>query len=258
MKDALHAEWTKVRTLRDTRWLVAATIVLTVALGLSVAFGVSCDKAACTQDTTKLSLIGVMLGQAAVAILAVLMIGNEYSTGMIRTTFAAMPGRSMVLAAKVVTLTALVVVSGTVAVLVSLFGARFVMAGNGFTAEHGVQALSLADGPTLRAVVGSVLYLVLVGLLSLGVAAVFRDSAVAMGVVLGLLYLFPILAHVVPPGELQKRLEQIAPMTAGLGIQTTRDLPSLPIGPWEGLGVLAAWAAAALLAAVPLLWTRDA
>jgi len=258
MRQALHAEWTKVRTLRDTKWLVAAIIVLTVALGVAVASAVSCDKGGCTQDTTKLSLTGVMLGQAAVAILAVLMVGNEYSTGMIRTTFAAMPGRSTVLAAKAAVLASLVAAAGTVGILVSLLAARFILSGNGFTDEHGAQALSLTDGSTLRAAVGSVVYLVLIGLLSLGVAAVFRDSAVAVGIVLALLYIFPILEHVVPDEKLQRRLEQIAPMTAGLGIQTTRNLPALPIGPWEGLGVLSTWTAGALLIGVLLLRFRDA
>ena len=101
----------------------------------------------------------------------------------------------------------------------------------------------------LRAAGGTVLYLALVGLLSLGVATVVRDSAAAIGGVLGLLSAFPILAAVVTDIHWHRHLEQIGPMTAGLEIQATTNLHSLPINPWAGLGVLAGWAAAAMLTA---------
>ena len=110
----------------------------------------------------------------------------------------------------------------------------------------------------LRAAAGSVLYLALIALLSLGVAAAVRDSAVAIGIILGLLYLIPIIATVVGAPGWHRHLGQIAPMTAGLAIQATTGLRSLPLSPWTGLGVLAAWAAAALLAGGLLLRLRDA
>jgi ABC-2 type transport system permease protein len=135
---------------------------------------------------------------------------------------------------------------------------RLILPGRGVTAAHGYQALSLADGPVLRAAAGSALYLALIALLSLGIAAAVRDSAPAIGTVLGLLYLFPILTSVVTDPHWQRHLRQIAPMTAGLYIQATADLRSLPLTPWEGLGVLAAWAAGALLAGGLLLRLRDA
>lgn len=258
MRLALHAEWTKLRTDAATGRLLLAAVALTVVLGVVVSSAVSCSSMDCADDTTKLSLTGIMLGQAVVAIVAVLMMGNEYSTGMIRTTLAAMPRRPEVLAAKAVVLTAMVLVAGTVAVLASLLAGRLILPGNGYTLEHGFAPLSLADGPTLRAAAGSVLYLALVALLSLGTVTVVRDTAPAIGIVLGLLYLFPIVAHVIPEPDLRRHVEQISPMTAGLAIQATRDVRSLPIGPWAGLGVLAAWAAAALLAGALLFRSRDA
>ena len=129
---------------------------------------------------------------------------------------------------------------------------------HGFTAAHGYALLSLTHGPTLRAAAGSVLYLALVALLSLGVATVVREPAAAIGIVLGLLYLFPILAHLVPGPHLERTLERIGPMTAGLAIQATTNLRTLPIAPWAGLAVLAAWAAAGLLAGGLVLGLRDA
>ena len=110
----------------------------------------------------------------------------------------------------------------------------------------------------LRATAGTVLYLALIALLSLGVATAVRDAATAIGIVLGLLYLFPILGLAVTSPSWHRHLEQIAPMTAGLEIQASTGLRSLPHQPVAGLGVLAGWAAAALLAGGILLRFRDA
>jgi ABC-2 type transport system permease protein len=257
MRLALHAEWTKIRTVASPLWLLLGTIAATVALSVAVTSVMTCGAAGCSDDTTKLSLTGVGLGQALVAILAVLVISGEYSSGMIRTTLAAMPHRATVLAAKAVTLTGIVAAAGTVAVLGSLLAGRLILPGHGFTAARGYPALSLADGPTLRATVGSILYLALIGLLSLGVATTVRDSATSIGAVLGLLYLFPVISPVIGNPHWQRLLLQIGPMSAGLAIQATTDLRSLPISPWAGLGVTAGWAAAALLAGGLLLRMRD-
>jgi ABC-2 type transport system permease protein len=254
---ALHAEWTKVRTAGGMIWLLLAVVAATVAVSIAAAAAVTCPSGGCPVDPAKVSLTGVELGQAVVAVVAVLAISGEYSTGMIRSTFTAMPGRVTVLAAKAAILTALVIPAGSVAVLASLLAGRLILPGHGFTTAHGYRLLSLADGPVLRAAAGSVLYLALIALLGLGIATAVRDSAVSIGAVLGLLYLFPIAASAVSP-HWQRHIEQIGPMTAGLAIQATTGLRSLPISPWAGLGVLAAWAAAALLAGGLLLRYRDA
>ena len=258
MREALRAEWTKLRTAPGTIWLLAAVIALTAALSAAAATAVRCPSAGCGQDPAKISLTGIQLGQAIVSVLAVLAIGGEYSTGMIRTTLTAMPRRATVLAAKAATLTSLVLTAGTLAVLASVLAGRLILPGHGFTPAHGYPPLSLGDGPVLRAAAGSVLYLALIALLSLGAAAAVRDSAVAAGAVLGLLYLFPIVAAVVTNPHWQQHLEQIGPMTAGLEIQATTGLRSLPLSPWTGLGVLAAWATAALLTGGLVLQLRDA
>jgi ABC-2 type transport system permease protein len=258
LRDALHAEWTKLRTAPGTFGLLVAAVALTVAVSAAAAAATRCPAAGCGQDPAKIGLTGVYLGQVAVAVVAVLAISGEYSSGMIRTTLAAMPRRTTVLAAKAALVTGLTLAAGTLAVLGSLLAGRLILPGHGFTAAHGFAPLSLADGPVLRAAAGSVLYLALIALLGLGVASAVRDSAVAIGIVLGLLYLFPIVAAVVSDPYVQRHLQQVAPMTAGLEIQATTGLRSLPLSPWAGLGVLAAWAAAALLAGGLLLRLRDA
>ena len=256
---ALRAEWTKFRTVAGPAWLLAAIVAATVVISTTATAAVRCPAGiACPVDTTKLSLTGVEFGQAVVAILAVLAITGEYSTGMIRTTLVAMPRRSAVLAAKAAIDGGLVLAAGTIAVGGSLLAGRVLLPGHGFTAARGFPLLSLAHGPTLRAAAGSVLYLVLIALLSLGAATAVRDSAAAVGIVLGLLYLFPIIAGAVTDPHWRRHLEQIGPMSSGLAIQATTGLRSLPISPWAGLGVLAAWAAAALLSGGLLLRLRDA
>jgi ABC-2 type transport system permease protein len=258
MIESLHAEWTKLRTLPGTFWLLAALAVLTALIGAVTAAAVTCPTAGCGLDPAKVSLTGIDLGQAVAVIVAVLAVTGEYSTGMIKVTLAASPRRGTVLAAKAAVLTGLVLVTGTVAVLPSLLAGRLILPGHGFGPAHGYPALSLGDGPVLRAVLGSVLYLALIALLSVGVAAALREAAAAIGAVLGLLYLFPIIGAVVGRPELARHIQQIGPMTAGLAIQATTGLSSLPISPWAGLGVLAAWAAGALLLGGLLLRLRDA
>jgi len=123
---------------------------------------------------------------------------------------------------------------------------------------RGFHPVWLSYGPTVRAAVGSVLYLGLISLLGLGVAAMVRDSAVSIGAVLGILYLFPVILAFVGNAVWQRRLERWTPTIAGLNIQATTGLRNLPITPWGGLGVLAIWAGAALLAGGLMVRLRDA
>ena len=188
--------------------------------------------------------------------MAVLAVSSEYSTGMIRITLAAMPRRLTVLAAKAAVVTGLVLAAGPWP------------AGPAGRAAHPARArlhpgarLPAADpGARTGAAChrGSVLYLALIALLSLGVAAAVRDSAVAIGLVLGVLYLFPVVASRGRQPDWQRHLVQVGPMTAGLNIQATTGLRSLPLAPWQGLAVLAAWAAGALLAGALVFRFRDA
>jgi ABC-2 type transport system permease protein len=263
LPDALHAEWTKLRTLASTWWLLAAAVALTVMVGAAVAAAVQCGPLGCAPaqtgaDPAKISLAGVYLGQVVVALLAVLAVGGEYGNGMIRVTLAATPRRLVMLAAKAVVVTGWAVAAGAVAVLGSVLAGRLILPGRGLSAANGYVLVSLGNGPDLRAALGSVLYLALIALLALGVTTAVRDSAAGIGLILGLLYLFPIVSTVIPDRVLSRHLEQIAPMTAGLYIQATTGLQSLPLTPWQGLGVVALWTAGALLLGALALKFRDA
>jgi ABC-2 type transport system permease protein len=259
MSDVVHAEWTKLRTLPGPGWLLLAAVALTAAVGAAAANAVTCPPGSiCPIDPAKVSLTGIDLGQAIVAIVAVTVISGEYSTGMIRLTLTATPSRWRVLAAKGAVVGAATLATGAVAVLASVLAGGLLLGRHGITAAHGYEALSLGNGSVLRAGAGSVLYLALIALFSLGVAAAVRDSAVAIGVVLALLFLFPILSSVITSPGWHRHLEQLSPMTAGEYIQATTNLRTLPLTPWQGLGVLAAWAAGAMLAGALVLRFRDA
>ena len=244
MRSSWRAEWTKLWTLPGTIWKLLSIAVLTGLVSAAAAATVHCP---CDQDVPKTALTGVVLGQAAVAIVAVVIVSHEYSTGLMQLTLTAMPRRFLVLAAKAGIVTGLVLVAAAVGVAGAMIAARLM-----------IPSLSLEDGAVLRAAGGSVLYLALIALLAVGVATVVRDTAVAIGATLGLLYLFPMLAALATDPHWQRRLQQIGPMPAGLAIQATTGLDALPIGPWAGLGVLALWAVGLLALGTLVLEVRDA
>ncbi|MUN37607.1 ABC transporter permease [Actinomadura litoris] len=262
MSRALHAEWTKLRTLPSTGWLLAALAAVTVLVGAAVTGAVDTSHCAtpagCAEDTPRLALSGVRIAQVAAVALGALAVGGEYAAGTIGATLTAVPRRVTVLAAKAAVVSGAVAASGTAGVLGAVAAGRLILPRNGFTPEHGYPLLSPADGATARAAFGTVLYLVLTALLALGAGAALRDSAAAITAVLALLWIVPVLASLVADDTWQRRLDRFAPMTAGLAVQSTRSLERLPIGPWAGLGVLAAYAVAALLAGGARFAARDA
>ena len=263
MSCALHAEWTKLRTLAGTWWLLLAAVALTIAVSAAAAAAFSCPPGACGPhqtgaDPAKISLIGVDLGQVVIALVAVLAIGGEYSSGMIRVTLTAMPRRLTAFTAKALVTAAGALAAAVLAVGGSALAGWLILPARGLSAANGYVPLSLGNATDLRATCGCVLYLTLIALLAFGVTAAVRDSAAGIGVVLGVLLVFPIMSAVIPDQPLARHLEQIAPMTAGLYVQVTVGVQSLPLTPWQGLGVTAAWAAGALILGAALLRLRDA
>jgi ABC-2 type transport system permease protein len=260
---ALHAEWTKFRTLAGTWWLLLAAAVLTIAVSAAAAAAFHCLPGACDPrqtgaDPAKISLTGVDLGQVVIALLAAGAIGGEYGTGMIRLTLTAVPRRLTAFTAKALVTAAGALAASLLAVGGSALAGWLILPARGLSAANGYVPLSLGHAADLRAACGSVLYLTLIALLAYGVTAAVRDSAAGIGVVLGVLLLFPVVSAVIPDQVLARHLEQVAPMTAGLYIQATVGVQALPLTPWQGLGITAAWAAGALVLGAALLRLRDA
>jgi len=256
MRQALRAEWAKTWSDPVGVWPFAGLVVLSLAVSAVTIGTARCATTGCGQDPARISLSGVYLGQAVAALAGVLAIGGEYGTGMISVTLAAMPRRGRVLAAKALVLTVPVLAGSALVAAACLLAGGLVLPGHGFTAGHGFDVA----GPAMwRAAGCAALYLTLVALLGLGVAAVVRDPAVATGTVLGLLYLFPVIG-LAAGHRVQRLLEQIGPMSAGTDSLSTgpAGLPGLPLTPWQGLGVVALWAAGAVIVGAYVLCRRDA
>jgi ABC-2 type transport system permease protein len=259
---ALRSEWVKLRTVRSTYWS------LLLLVGLSLLFSALACWESETQggslgqpgdnDIILNSLAGVFFGQIAAAVLAVLAITSEYTTRMIRTTFAANPRRRSVLAAKALVVASVVLGVGLATSAACLLIGQRILQSNGFTAENGYSALSLADSDARWAVLGSAAYLGLLALFCVGVGAVLRHTAGAITVVLAIV-LAPVIAIGFLPEGAAEAVEKASLMSAGLAIQQTvqRD-DSIPLSQLGGLGVAAAYAVVAMVVAVWLIGRRDA
>ena len=213
--------------------------MLTAAVSAAAAAATSARPAGCPVDPTKLSLTGVHFGQAVVAILAVLAVSAEYSTGMIRVTLAAMPRRAGCWPPRPRWWARWRWWPGTVAVPGSALAGRLILPGIGFAAAQ-LRPLSWDTGRRCGPPAGSVLYLALIALLSLGIATIVRDSAVAIGLVLGCSTCsrssspWPATRPGSPPESIDADDRRAARSRRPPGCGADH--------PWAGLGVLALWA----------------
>ncbi|WP_067461060.1 ABC transporter permease [Actinomadura macra] len=257
MSRALLAEWTKTRTVRSTAWTPWMALGLTLALSLPIVGTAGTDTTACGLaagcDSVRLSLTGVQLGQIAVIVPAVLTMTGEYGTGLIVPTLTAEPRRLRVLTAKAIIMTAVALGAGLLSVVGCLIAGHVLLPGNGLSSP-----LTPITWPAARAACGTLLYLALIALFSLGLATALRDTTTALSTVLGLLYMPGILARFIPDEHWSTLVERYAPMSAGLAVQNTEDPSAQSIGPSAGLGVLAAYATAAMAAGAVFFCRRDA
>jgi ABC-2 type transport system permease protein len=264
----LRAEWTKVRSVPSTFWLLLATVVSTIAFSLMVCSAVdtSGGHLGCVpgapgcgdEDVVLNSLSGAYLGQIAVVALGVVAATTEYATATIRSTFAAMPRRSTVVLAKIAVLVGPVLVAGLSASTASFLLGQPILHANGFIPALGYPTVSLADEPSARAIIGTTLYLGMMAVLAFAVGTIVRRAGSAIAVVLAILYA-PAIVSLMLAEPLRGWLQRISPMMAGLAVQRTiLRGDSVPIGSWSGLGVAATWSAIALIAAVWLVRLRDA
>ena len=207
------------------------------------------------EDTVASTLSGVQIGLFAVIALGVLAMTSEYRTRTIRTTFTVSPHRGRVLAAKAVVVAAGVFAAGLVACAVSYVVSLPIQRRNGYGPPLFTQR-SLTDPLVLRAVVGTAAFLALIALLSLAVGVIVRRTAAAVILLFTVLVVIPLVAQVTSVGA-DLWVGRTTPV-AGAAIRQTQPLFENAIGPWQGLGVLAAYTAVALGAAFWLQRRRDA
>jgi ABC-2 type transport system permease protein len=244
---AARMEWIKLRSLRSTWWTLAVTIA--AAAAIAVAVGANTEDAAA--DLTNNALAGISVGLLLTGILGVLTATSEHSSGTIRSTLAAIPNRPLVLAAKAAVLGAVALAAGEAASFVAFLVGRAAL-------PAGMAGPALGQPGVLRAVALGGAGYCLIGLLGLGLGAVVRHTPVAVGLLVGGVYvvaqlgaaLAPALMPYLPIAIVANSLTVVQP---GMAIGDVRFL-----SPWAGLGVLAAYAALALAAGAWLLAERDA
>ena len=251
LRQAARMEWIKLRSLRSTWWTLAVTAAGTVGIGAAVGRN-SRDGSA---DLVNNALAGVVPGLLVVGVLGVLTMTGEYSSGTIRPTLAAIPRRPLVLAAKAAVFGAVTLIVGEAASFIAFFAA-------GTTLRHGIAAPTLGQPGVLRAVVVTGAGYCLVGLLGLGLGAIIRHSAAAVGVLVAGVYVVAQFIGFILRGAapympiliVENSLSTTVPVTCGT------DSASCPhfLSAWAGLGVLCLYAVIALTVGGWLLAKRDA
>ncbi|MFG2136054.1 ABC transporter permease [Streptomyces sp. NPDC048650] len=250
----LRSEWTKIRSVRSTVWTLGIAVVVTVALGVLICtlarndFGSMAARDRFAFDPTNISFAGMGLGQLAMIVFGVLVVSNEYSTGMIRTSLAAVPQRATFLFSKLAVATVLVFVVGLATSFVTFF------AGQAVLGDHRAQ---LSDPGVLRAVFGGGLYMTLIALFSMGVAAMLRSPMLSLGILMPFFFL---ISNILGNVSATRKLGRYLPDQAGQKIMQVvpRVGETVPYGPWGGLGIMIAWTLAALAGGFLLLKKRDA
>lgn len=269
----VRSEWIKLRTLRSTVWSFAIIVVMTVLIGLlfasvyDVSFGPAQDQAG--QNTIALAAVtgGVSLTQLVAAVLGVLIISGEYTTGMIRSTLAAVPRRLPALWAKALVLAVCTFVIGLVASAVTLLITVPILAGKGIEPQ-------LLDGDFVRSVLGTAAYLALIALLAYGLGVILRSSAGGIAAAAGLIFLVPTVLSIVAAVSGTAWLSNAAaflPSNAGARMYAYNagepdpfaaagaDLSEvITLDAGQGALVLVAWVVVLLAVGAVLLKRRDA
>lgn len=248
----LRSEWIKFRTLRSSWYTLGGAVAVMVLFGAIFGYTTSTEDWATVGAADKVgsaSLNGYQVAHLVVGVLAALFVTGEYATGMIRSTFAAVPRRPWVIAAKTVVASGVVVTALTAASFGAFFAAQAFLAADG-------HAASLADPGVLRAVAGTSVYLALIGVLGGALGWILRSTAGAISALVAMVLVLPALVELLPSG-IGDAVAKFLPSEAGGAF-----LSALPaddaLGPWTGLGVLVLWAAAALAFATYRVRGRDA
>ncbi|WP_405011546.1 ABC transporter permease [Kitasatospora sp. NBC_01539] len=247
----LQSEWTKLRTVRSTAWTLAPAFVATVGLGalITTLANNNFDDFAPDNspfDATGTAFAGIILGEIAMVVFGVLAIGNEYSSGMIRVSLAAVPQRITLLAGKAVVVCALALAVSLVTVFTAFFLGQALLGGH---------SVGIGDPHVLRAVFGAAGYLTMICLFSAGVTAMLHNQTLALGVLVPFFFLLSPILSAVPK---VKSVAHYFPDYAGQRMFLVYQESGQPYGPGTGFAVCLAWTLAALAGGALVLRGRDA
>jgi ABC-2 type transport system permease protein len=249
------SEWTKLRSVRSTGWSLAVGLLLTIAFPVIFAFvtsshwGTMSPQERANRSPLDIALAGVNVAQLAIAVLGVLVITAEYSTGSIRSTFTAVPKRLPVLWAKLLDYGALSFVLMVPAVLISFFASQAILA------RHDILQISFSQPGVARAVLGGAIYVMLVGIFALAIGAIVRNTAGGIATFAGIFFVLPPLMNILPTSW-NNAISQYLPSDAGRQLFSL-DHAAHTLTPLAGGLLLAGYCAAAVLIAAFLLVRRD-
>jgi uncharacterized integral membrane protein len=246
---AVASEWVKFRTLRSSWVVLVAAAVGMVLIGLLIAYNtrhITPNIQANDKDASG-PLQGFYLGMYLIGALGVLFVTGEYSTGMARSTLTAVPKRVPVLWAKLVVLVAVTATSMIAASFLAFLGAEAFIS----QYRHGY---SLGDPGVLRVVIGTGVFLTLVGMFGSALGWALRSSPGALVAFFGTVVALPVVLEFF--GGWGKTIAEYSPIYAGGSfVQAVPEAHTL--GPWTGLLVLVLWVALALTIGAVLLQRRD-
>jgi hypothetical protein len=249
----IRSELIKLRTVRSSWFALAATVLAVAGLGLLVSYvsnahwSTMSASARADFNPVNQDLIGVNLAELTVGVLGVLAATAEYSTGLIRATFAAVPRRLPVLVAKATVVAAVTFAVCVVTVLITF------LAGQGLLGPHGI---SLGHPGAVRAVFGSALYLTGVAVLGLGLGFLIRSAAGGIATLIAVLLVLPIMVAVLP-GSWNQDFGRYLPSMAGRAVFIMNGGHAM-LSPWTGFGIFLLYAVLVLAAAAVTLRRRDA
>jgi ABC-2 type transport system permease protein len=246
---AARMEWIKLRSLRSTRSALVFFVISMISVGvLTMAkTGAPSPADAPHFDPTNILLVGVALGQLIVGAIGVLVTAGEYSSGTIRSTLAAIPNRRLLLAAKAAVLGGAVLAVGEIVAVITFFAGRAAL-------TDAAPAPTLTDPSVLRAVLMSGAYLAFVGLIGLGLGAITRHTASAMGALVGVTFVLPLIAE----GLAGLAVSRFFPtMIAGDSMLAAKSFHEA-LSPWTGFVMMCLYTAATLLVAGWMMARRDA
>ncbi|MGH9055387.1 MAG: ABC transporter permease, partial [Acidimicrobiales bacterium] len=249
-----RSEWTKLRTLRSTYWCLIVAAVLGIGVGalisaLSASHYATDPSVHLGWNPTDRSLRSLLIAQLAFAVLGVIIVSGEYSTGMIRTSLAAVPKRIRMFSAKYLVFTAVVLLAGEIISFVTYLVGQALISGN-------APSSNLGDHLVLRAVIGAGLYLALLALVSAAIGTIFRHAAAGIGVIIAILLVLPGVGQALPESWSQP-IEKYWPTNAGERVVIlVRDPHTLAA--WTGFLDMAVFTALVIALAWWLLERRDA
>jgi ABC-2 type transport system permease protein len=254
------AEWTKIRSVRSTTWTLILFVIITVGFTALITWvtianwnglhAAARDARAISDPTSIIFGASIYLGQLTICVLGALVITTQYSTGVIRASLLAVPKRLPMLAAKIAVFGVLIFVLAEIVAFCSLFVGSAIL--------HSRVSVSLSGPGVLRATLGAGLYLTMFGLFAMAIGALVRHTAGAISIAIGVAFVLPILAGLLPDTSFFNHLNAYLPQQAGSLIYQVHPASGQLLSGWEGFGVLGIWTVVLMAAAAWLLDRRDA